>query len=67
MIVVRLKHVVYQVSRFFACWFERRISMGFTLYSHMGTAAILVIDKDQSSKPLFLLHIPIRPYWNLPQ
>ena len=32
-----------------------------TLYIHMGTAAILVTDKDQSNKPLFLLHIPIRP------
>ena len=27
----------------------------------VGTAATLVTDKDQSNKPLFLLHIPIRP------
>ena len=27
----------------------------------MGTAAILVTDKHQSNKHLFLLHIPIRP------
>ena len=32
-----------------------------TLYIHMGAAAILVTDKDQSNKPLFLLHIPVRP------
>ena len=30
-----------------------------TLYIHMGTAAILVTDKGQSNKSLFLLHIPI--------
>ena len=33
-----------------------------TIYIHIGTAAILVTDKDQSNKPLFLLHMPDREF-----